>query len=179
MTIDLTYSSLREAVERSLSIIGKRSVDDKGNLLYKDITLGTNEKPIIDDYLEQAVIDITAETAAFITGSTGNVITLTFPSNSNEGIFDFIEKACQAYCVSFALHAWLSITAPAIAQRYANDCLRQISAIKRMIHEKKPPVSESSSPSYAKDVSTTVESASADDPQQQDTATEEPEEPNG
>ena len=156
MTINLTYSSLRETVERSLSIIGKRSVDDKGNLLYKDITLGSNEEGIIDDYLEEAVIDITAETAAFITGSTGNVITLTFPTNSNEEIFDFIEKACQAYCVSFALHAWLSITAPAIAQRYAADCERQIKAVKRMIHEKRPPTPRDSTINYADDVTTSV-----------------------
>ena len=144
MTITLNFTNLYNVVARTLSIVGKRSTDDKGNRIFTDITLGTNEKEIISDYFRQAVIDLSAETAAFITASsdtTNQTITLTFPTNHNSQLETFIQKSCEAYCVSFALYAWLNIVAPRIAERYSDDCKRQLAAVMRLVYDKKPPVS--------------------------------------
>ena len=146
MQINLNFSNLYLVVERTLSIVGKRSIDDKGNRIFTDITLGTNEKAIIEDYFQQAVIDLSAETKAFITGSSNlgsstPSITLTFPTNHNSQLETFLQKACDAYCVSFALHCWMTIVAPRIAERYLEDCKRQADAVTRLLYEKTPPVS--------------------------------------
>lgn len=143
--VNLNFSDLYETTSRSLSIIGKRSVDDNGNLLFKDITLGTNEKEIIYDYFQQAIIDLMAETAAFISASTEESITLTLPTNHNTALEPFITKACRAYCVSFALYSWFTITAPRIASRYLDDCKRQLSAVIRITYEKTAPSAPDSS----------------------------------
>lgn len=153
MVITLDSNTLAGEVKRSLSIIGKRSVDDKGEPAYKDITLGSLEDPLLADYFRQAVIDISTETAAFITAASDTQITLTFPTNHNTVLETFIQQSCEAYCVSYALWSWLTITAPRIASRYLEDCKRQIGSIIRLIHDKKSPTAAASSPL---DISTSI-----------------------
>jgi len=139
MNITLNYSNLAAVVDRQLSIVGKRSTDEEGKRLFTDITLGTREKALIDDYIRQAVIDISTETAALITAGSMTAITLTFPSNHNSVLETFIQQSCEAYCVSFALWSWFTITAPRIADRYLDDCKRQLASIIRLTNEKKAP----------------------------------------
>jgi len=133
------YTALYGKVSRSLSIIGKRSTDDNGNRLFGDITLGTNEKGIIEDYLRQAVIDIAAEMEAFITAEENDTITITLPTSHNDALNNFISKSCDEYCVSYALYSWFTVTSPRIADKYFGDMKRQLSAVVRLIHEKKAP----------------------------------------
>lgn len=134
------FTALYGKVSRSLSIIAKRSIDDQGNLLFKDITLGSNEKEIISDYLRQAVIDIVTELGALITEQTGgNQITVTFPTSHNSVIDTFIGNSCDEYCVSYALYSWFNVTAPRIAEKYLGDCKRQLAAVIRMSNEKTAP----------------------------------------
>ena len=144
MDITLEYTSLYATVERSLSIIGKRSIDDNGNPLFIDITLGTRETELINDYIRNAVIDLAAELGGFITGETdvtaSDTITITLPTNHNSNLEGFIAKSCKAYCVSYALHSWFMLTAPKLVEREAGNMNRQLSAVIRLIHEKKAPV---------------------------------------
>lgn len=139
MEIQFSYTALYEVVARSLSIIGKRSRDEKGNSRFEDVTLGTNEKSLIEDYLRQAVIDLAAETASFITDAVDDTVTLAFPDNHNEKLEDFIRRSCKAYCVSYALYSWFTITAPSLSDKYMADCNRQLNALKKLIYEKKEP----------------------------------------
>lgn len=156
MDITLDYSTLYDIVSRSLSVIGKRARNEEGGREYENVTLGTNEKEIITDYLRQAIIDLSAELSAFITANTDNAITfkLELPSSHNAGLDPFIQKSCEAYCTSFALHAWLFVTVPRLAPRYLEDCKRQLAAVIRLIHDKKAPDKPASSPL---DVEATVE----------------------
>ncbi len=141
MNITISYQSLYEEVSRSLSIIAKRSVDDNGVPLFKDITLSSREQEIITDYFRQAVLDIVAAAAAFVTDNSDNAITivLDMPKNHRSSLDGFIRKTCDAYCISYALYSWLFITAPRIAPRYKDDCKRQMSTLVRFLHEKEPP----------------------------------------
>lgn len=66
MLINISFTDLFDIVKRSLSIIGKRSVDDEGNHLFKDITIGTNEKEIINDFFTNGLSDLVAELSHFI-----------------------------------------------------------------------------------------------------------------
>lgn len=139
MDITLTYSSLAEVVDRQLSIVGKRSTDENGKLLFADITLGSKEKSLIEDYIRQAVIDITTEMSAFVTAGSMTQVTLTFPTNHKPALETFIQQSCEAYCVSFALYSWFTVTAPRIADKYLGDCKRQLSAVIRLTNEKGAP----------------------------------------
>lgn len=151
MEITLDFTTLAGEVKRSLSIIGKRSIDEQGNLMFKDITLGSLEEPLLNDYFQQAVIDLTTETDTFITASTDTSLTLTFPTNHNDALNPAITKVCKAYCVSYALYSWFSIVAPRLVEKYMGDCKRQGGALIRLIHNRKQPtVDENTSPLSAK-----------------------------
>lgn len=140
MNITFDFATLATEVKRSLSIIGKRSIDEQGNLMYKDITLGSLEEPLLNDYFQQAVIDLSTETDTFITASTDTSLTLTFPANHNNALEPAITKLCNAFCVSYALYSWFSIVAPRLVEKYMGDCKRQAGALIRMVYNKKPPV---------------------------------------
>lgn len=139
MNITLTYATLYAKVERSLSVIGKRSKDADGNSLFSDITLGFREKEIINDYFRQAAIDLSTELATFITGGNTDSITITMPGNFNTALQPFLQESCEAYCVSYALSSWFTVTAPKLAEKYVGDCARQINAVIRLLNNKKAP----------------------------------------
>lgn len=139
MQITLTYNDLYAVVERSLSIIAKRSTDDQGNLLFDNITLGSREKDIITDYIKQAAVWIATETSAFVTASTENSLTLTFPINHNSNLDVFITNSAKHYCVAYALYSWFTVTAPRLAEKYLGDCTRDTAAIIRMTSDKQAP----------------------------------------
>ena len=152
MVITLTSADIYAIVERSLSVIGKRSVDDNGNLLFKDITLGTREKAIVDDYIGEAMTDLATELSEFVTASTDDTVTVTLPTSHNTGLDGLIQKACTGYCVSYALYSWFTVTAPRIADKYKGDAARQLAAVIRMGSMKKAPESSTDILSTSTDV---------------------------
>lgn len=147
MNISIDYPTLYATVARSLSIIGKRSTDDNGNLLFKDITLGSLEKPIVYDFFATAFIDLSTELSQFVTaevhtdlgGADTITLTVTVPDNWNTALTTALTQALKAYCVSYALYSWFIITAPRISAKYSEDCTRLLAAVIRLIHEKKTP----------------------------------------
>ena len=143
MEITLEYETLTETVKRSLSVIGKRSIDDKGNLLFTDITVGTNEEPLITDYLRQAVIDLSTELSPFAevpeVSPEGITLYIDLPTNHAETVEPFLQQCCEAYCVSYALYSWFTVTAPRLVAKYQADCSRQSEALIRLLHEKSAP----------------------------------------
>lgn len=61
MRINIDFTDLFDIVRRSLSVIGKRSVDDQGNPLFKDITIGTNEREVVNDWLTLGMSNLVTE----------------------------------------------------------------------------------------------------------------------
>ncbi len=156
MDITLDYTELQAEVKRSLSVIGKRMVDDNGNKLFSDITVSSNEESIISDYFRKAVIELAAELAAHITtpaNAEGTTIAIDLPSNHDTAIEPFIRDACKAYCVSYALYSWFTVTAPRISEKYNADCSLQVNAVISLVNQKSEPDTPVSS--YA-DISGTV-----------------------
>lgn len=139
MDITLDFSTLKETVKRSLSIIGKRSVDADGNLLFKDITLGSLEEPILVDFFKEAVIQLKTQTDHFSSSTTDTNITLSFPSNHPANNDTTIKDAFSAYCVSYALYSWFLIVAPRIAPKYNDDANRHMASVIRLVYYKAPP----------------------------------------
>ena len=139
MEITLTYSDLAATVKRSLSIIGKRSVDADGNLLFKDVTLGTLEEPILQDFFREAAINLRTQSDHFATESSATYVKLSFPSNHKEANDTTMRDAFSAYCVSYALYSWFLIVAPRIAPKYLDDANRHLASVIRLAFYKAPP----------------------------------------
>jgi len=146
MNITLDYTALYDLVERSLSVIGKRATDEDGNRIFNDITLGTKEQDIVKDFLRLAVVNITTETALFVTGGNNDSVVLTIDSRWNEHLDFFLNQACQNYCIAYTLYSWFIVTSPRLSEKYEKDMNSQLTAIVRMSTEKKAPESTATSP---------------------------------
>lgn len=141
MDIIISQPSISATVSRSLSIIGKRAVDDNGNLLFKDITLGSNETDLIGDYISNAVTALVTELGGFVSSYTpeADKLTVTLPSNHNSQLDPFIKKSFINYVVAYCLYSWFTITAPKIADKYQGDMTMQLKSLIRMMNEKNAP----------------------------------------
>lgn len=143
MEITITYTDINDIVERSLSIIGKRSIDDQGNLLFKDITIGTREKEILTDYYRQAIMHIAAELRKYVTletpTDTSYTILLTLDDDHNDKLHDTIKEAIKEYIVAFSLYAWFTVTAPRLYQKYLADSQNALSYLTYQVYHHQRP----------------------------------------
>lgn len=139
MIVTLNFAILTQRVQRSLSIIGKRSTDENGNLLFKDITLGSLEESILIDYFKDALIQLKTATSHFSASTTDNDITLSFPDNHPTGNDTTIRDAFAAYCVAYALYSWFTVVAPRLAAKYQEDADRHMAAVIALSFSKQPP----------------------------------------
>ena len=142
MEIIINFSTLTETVKRTLSVIGKHYVDAEGNPKYKDITLGSNEEPLLTDYFKTALVVLKTKTERFSSSTSDTTITLSFPSNHPTGNDTTIRDAFSAYCVSYALYSWLLVTAPTLAGKYLEDATMMQNSIIRLVYTKMPPKSK-------------------------------------
>lgn len=143
MQITLNYTDLYGVVERSLSIIAKRSVDDQGNVLFDNITLGSREVSLINDYFRSAIVGLAAELRQYITLETPStdtyVMGITLYADANSHLEDTIKQAIKDYIVAFALYSWFTISAPRIYEKYLADANAQKSyIIAQVFHRQRP-----------------------------------------
>jgi len=143
MQITLNYTSLYDTVARSLSIIGQRSVDDNGNLLFKDITLGSREKDIIYDYFRSAINGLAADLRQYVTAvtssSTSFTLTVSLYDDANSNLSSTVVQAVKDYVTAYALYSWFTITAPRISEKYKEDAMNQRNfVIAQTFHRQRP-----------------------------------------
>ena len=143
MQITLTYSELYGVMERSLSIIAKRSTDENGNLLFKDITFGSREKELANDYFRSAIVALAADLRQFVSletqSTTAFTITISLYEDHNDDLEATITQAIKDYIVTYALYSWFVITAPRIYEKYLAESERYRSYIKdQVFHRQRP-----------------------------------------
>lgn len=143
MQINIEYSSLYEVVERSLSVIGKRSTDDQGNLLFKDITLGSRETALIYDYFRAAIVHIAAELEKYVSleqvNDTHFLMDISLYDDANEHLDTTIREALDNYIVSYALYSWFTVVAPRIYEKYLADANTAMQYLIRQCHHRQRP----------------------------------------
>lgn len=144
ITITITYSIILEQVKRSLAIIGKRSVDEKGELLFKDITLGSREEGIITDFVSPALVELCTKLDKILiahTGTTGTSVSLQIETvaNWNQALLPALQLAIVQYIVAYCLYSWFVITAPRLSEKYLGDQTRLMASVNVLIHSKQPP----------------------------------------
>lgn len=145
MNITLNYSDLYGVVERSLSVIGKRSVDEAGNRLFDNITLGSREVPLIHDYFRSAIVGLAAELREYVTLETLSqgsfVFGITPYADTNPNLETTITQAIKDYIVAYALYSWLTVSAPRISEKYLSDANAQKSYIIAQVYHRQRPSS--------------------------------------
>ena len=135
---------ISDTIKRSLAIIGKRSVDDNGQSMYRDIMMGSNEEDLIGDYISEAAQHIASKINGVINSVGGDEelitsINVLLPSNYNDGLEALAQRTFKAYCVAYALYSWFTITAPTLAGKYEKMSQQHLDEIVSLIYSKKAP----------------------------------------
>lgn len=143
MQITLSYIDLYGVVERTLSIVAKRSIDDQGNRLFDNITLGSREKTLVYDYFRSAIVGLAADLRQYVTvetpAETQYTVTITLYDDANAALTSTITQAIKDYIVAYALYSWFTITAPRINEKYLADANAQKSfIIAQVFHRQRP-----------------------------------------
>lgn len=139
----LNYTELYAVVERSVSIIAKRSVDDQGNHLFDNITLGSRETEIINDYFRSAIVSLATDLRQYVTleqaTTSSYTIAITLYPDYNNKLENTIVQAIKDFMVAYALYSWFTISAPRIADKYLSDANAQKSyIIAQVFHRQRP-----------------------------------------
>lgn len=163
INISVTSSALKEKVKRSLSIIGKRAVDVNGNNIFEQITLSTNEEPILDDFFAAAIAAIAADLgkiATLASANSGYTLTLDNPRIHPTRLTVALQAAVDNYMVAYALFSWFVVTAPKIAEKYKVEADNHRAFILTIALEKEPPKTNEADfiSSVSTSVSTTTDS---------------------
>ena len=73
----INISSIKDDVKKTLSLVGKRSVDRQSNTLFASVTLSSAEEGLIDSFLNEGIHIFFGEVAPVVFGSEdGEIITL-------------------------------------------------------------------------------------------------------
>lgn len=142
MDITLNYTELMNVVERSLSIIGKRSVDENGNALFSTITLSSREKEILRDFLRSSFVSLATALRQFVSfeGVTdaGYQIRVTL-YDSNPALEKTTIQAIKDHVVDYTLYSWFTVTSPTIAQKYLADANAQLNFLDAQVFHRQRP----------------------------------------
>ena len=125
-----------------LSVIGKHSRDDQGNPLFSDITLGSNELGMIDEFLKTGLARLANEIRNFVSAATStNEIKFTPLVDCNANLATSIQQSGEDYLVHYCLYSWFTVTAPRISDKYLSDAQADLTAlIQQAFYRKKTSV---------------------------------------
>lgn len=140
----LSFSTLKLAVKRHLSVIGKRTYSKDGQNQFSQITVSTAEDPIFEQYLAAAAQQVEALlrqlVSTFSLTSTGFTLTL----HNTRGAADFearSEELVTTFCVLYTVGEYLAMTRPDMAQKYQSDATGAMQSLLSYVFYKEPPTS--------------------------------------
>lgn len=142
-TISFTIATVRTAVKKHLSTIGKRLYSKDGKNMFSDITLSSAEDTnILDQYITSSAQDVESVLKQFITASTYNTTTISITLDNTRGDSDFATRT-QAFADSYitlnTVGEYLSMVHPDLAQKYQRDARQRLESLMAYVFYKKPP----------------------------------------
>ena len=101
----INISSIKDDVKKTLSLVGKRSVDRQSNTLFASVTLSSAEEGLIDSFLNEGIHIFFGEVAPVVFGSEdGEIITLAInASRVNETKLSLFQSNAEGFVKNFAL----------------------------------------------------------------------------
>lgn len=133
--ITLDYAKITDTVTRTLSVIGKRAADANGNSLYDVVTLGSNELPILHDYIRTAALAMLSAASSLFRETSESDDGISLVSCGGYSLHhrkDQLMRFAEGYAVAYSLARWLSIALPAQAELYAADAQQQLARFAKL-----------------------------------------------
>ena len=146
--ITLTYSSIYPEIQRHLSVIGKRAANKAGENIFSAVTVSSAEKPIFDQYIQQAAQNAVAAIERFVSAYTEGTSSITFlvtntrwNDPSTPSFVGAFAPSFRKYVIMYATAEYLSMCFPEYAKKYYEAAIAALTAIIRLVFFKAPPAS--------------------------------------
>lgn len=150
LTITVDWCSVRANVSKHFSIMGKRLKDKDGSTLFANVTLSSEEKNIMNQYISAAAETFASELAPFITYyNNGDFLMFTVKNTrwaeTTDSVSVPFEGNFMGYTIAYVANAVLGMTHPDLAKKYGDDMTNHLNAAVKLFYVKKLP-NEGSSP---------------------------------
>lgn len=144
----ITFSTLKSAIKRHLSVIGKRLYTKEGRNMFSDITVSTAEDPIFEQYISAAAQNVESLLRELVTSFSvaSSQVSLTLANTRESSDFDArCQELVTTYLTLFTVGEYLAMVHPELAEKYRQDSVQSIQSLLAYAFYKKPPTS----PSYS------------------------------
>jgi hypothetical protein len=138
----ISFNTLKQAIKRHLSIIGKRMYDKEGKNLFTNITVSTAEDPIFEQYITAGAQNIESMLRQLVTSYSVTSSTITIVLKNTRGTSDFDTRCGEmitTYITLFAVGEYLAMVHPELAEKYREDMSGAIQSILQYAYYKEPP----------------------------------------
>ena len=144
LTITLDWSRVKSEVNKHFSFIGKRLKNKDGTTQFAKITLSSEEKNIMQQYINAAAETFAAEMAPLVTYyDNGDFLVFkvknTRWADNENGLSVPFESNFMGYTVAYVANAVLGMNYPELAKKYSEDMVNHLNAAIRLVYIKKPP----------------------------------------
>lgn len=142
ITINIDETFLK--IQAHLASIARRVTDDKGNTNAKLFLLSPREKPMMVEYMAEALRTVNAIAPERVFSYTfdsdeGEMYVYIMYGRDADDYDDYFNHAVNAYVKTYALAQYLAMATPTVASKYNDEAAILLSDLKRKLFHKDPP----------------------------------------
>ena len=146
----ITFSTIKAAIKRHLSIIGKRTFTKDGQNQFSQITVSTAEDPIFEQYIVSGAQNVEAALRQLLVQYTATVPqSIEIVLRNTRGTTDFDTRCgdmISTYITLFSVGEYLAMTHPEMAQKYQADADGSMQSLMAYAYHKEPPKAATANP---------------------------------
>lgn len=155
----LSFTTLKNDLQRHLSVIGKRQHTKDGVNMFTAVTVSSEERPIFDQYIRGAAQTVEAMIRPLLTAYSVSSTEITMTLTNTRGTSDFDDRCkdmVTSFIIAYVLNEYLGMNYPDLARKYDAEASNHMQSLLLYAFHKDAPTA--SSASYA-DVTGTIENA--------------------
>ena len=144
----LSFTTLKNDIQRHLSVIGKRQHTKEGVNLFAGITVSSEERPIFEQYIKGGAETVEGMLRPLVTAFSISSDSLTLTLTNSRGNSDFDDRCKEivsSFIVAYTLNEFLGMNYPDLAKKYQGETSNYMQALLLYAFEKQPPTASASS----------------------------------
>lgn len=138
----ITFNTLKGDIQRHLSTIGKRQYTKDGQNIFSGITLSSEERTLLDQYIRGAVQTVEGLLRPLVTSFTTTDSSITMTLVNSRGLSDFDTRCGEfvtSFIIAYTLNEFLGMNYPDLAKKYDDESKGQMEALMLYAFYKEPP----------------------------------------
>lgn len=138
----ISFNSVKQAIKRHLSIIGKRMYDKDGKNMFSNITVSTAEDPIFEQYIAAGAQNVETALRPLLTSYLYTQSGITIELTNTRGADDFDSRCMElimTYITLFSVGEYLGMAHSDFARKYVTDSESAMTSLQMYAFHKEAP----------------------------------------